>query len=80
MWIVSFLCGICIGMVVCLYWANKNVIEVTDTFFPNKSRSKTQQEQDAVLQLKNEIAKSGALKLEYSESGTVKVTLRVVKK
>jgi hypothetical protein len=38
------------------------IMEISDVFTPNPARSKTQQAQDAVMQLKNEIAKTGAVK------------------
>jgi len=54
-------------------------ITITDTFVPNESRSENMQAQDAVMQLKNEIAQSGALKMEKDENNNIKVTLKLVK-
>ena len=49
-----------------------------DIFVPNDNRSQSQLLQDAVMQLKNEIANSGALKIEGCDDGKFMVTLEVV--
>lgn len=54
-----------------------NVIEVSDVFTPNPARSETQQAQDAIMQLKNEIAKTGALKI-TTYADCKKATLKIV--
>jgi hypothetical protein len=54
------------------------VKELSDTFYPNKGRSETQISNDAVMQLKNEIASSGAVKYKELENGNVKVSIKVI--
>ena len=63
-----------------LGWGAKrlNVITISDTFKPSTLRSQSQQIQDAVLQLKNELAATGALKREALPDGFEKVSLKVV--
>jgi hypothetical protein len=53
---------------------------VSDTFTPNKNRTERQLRNDAVLQLSNEIADSGALLLTQLKNGDYKATLKLVKK
>jgi len=53
------------------------IITVTDVFTPNPTRSKNMQAQDAVMQLKNEIVKSGALKMEKVENNRIRVSLKL---
>jgi hypothetical protein len=55
-----------------------NIIKISDTFTPDKERSEIQQKQDAVMLLKDEIAKSGALKITPLENGKVEVTLTLI--
>jgi len=66
--------SIFVGIVI----ANSNVHIVTDTFIVNKNRTENLQRQDAVMLLKNELAKCKGLKLKYNEeSGETTVTLRI---
>jgi len=77
--IVAMLLGGLVGFHIGFWSYEKNVKTLSDEHLPNYARSKTQQEQDAVMLLKNEIAESGALQFEELESGSVRVSLRVVK-
>jgi len=62
----------------------KRIITLSDTLKPvlqkstTKTRNEKQKKQDAVLQLQNEIATSGALKFVELEDGTQKVELTVL--
>jgi hypothetical protein len=54
------------------------VIELVDTFFPNKGRSDAQIVQDAVMKLKNEIVQCGAVTYKELENGNIEVSLKVL--
>ncbi|MDR2205753.1 MAG: hypothetical protein LBE36_06335 [Flavobacteriaceae bacterium] len=55
-----------------------DAIEISDTFTPNKTRSEKQQRHDAVMLLKDEIAKSEALNITPLENGKVEVSLMLI--
>jgi len=63
-----------------LGWAFRriDVITISDTFKPSTLRSPAQQIQDAIMQLKNELMNTGALKRETLPDGQEKVSLKVV--
>ena len=55
------------------------VVELSDKFTPNTYRTKAQISNDAVLQLANELSKSGAIKIiENINSPEVEVKIKVV--
>ena len=56
----------------------KKIVELSDVLLYNPSRTQTQFVQDAVMQLKNEIAKSGAVKIDKMSDGNYKVSIKVV--
>jgi hypothetical protein len=56
-----------------------SIVELTDVFKPNPSRSPHQLKQDAIMQLKNEIAKSGAGKYKKIEDGMYEVKIKVLR-
>ena len=56
-----------------------NIVEVYDTFTPNPGRSLKQLKQDAIMQLKNEIAESGAGIYKKLSDGKFEVRIKVVK-
>jgi hypothetical protein len=73
--IVASIFGFIIGI-----WYNKQqAITVSDRFTPNRKRTDVQIATDAVMQLQNEIANSGALKMEKLPNGDIRVKLKVVK-
>ena len=53
-------------------------VELSDVLKANIKRSGRQVLQDGVMQLKNEIAASGAVRQETLENGDIRVTLKVV--
>ena len=55
-----------------------NVVELSDTMKANAKRTGKQVLQDGVMQLKNEIAASGAVSQEKLGDGNIRVTLKVV--
>ena len=57
---------------------DSDVLELTDTLKPGVKRSNYQVLQDGVMQLKNEIALSGAVKRETLEDGTIRVSIKVL--
>ena len=71
---VSFMLGFAIGSII-----NKpKIAELSDVFTPSSNRSDKKVLQDAVMQLQNEIAGSGAVKHETLDDGTVRVSIKVV--
>jgi len=72
---ISFVLGLLLGK----YTFKQDVVEVCDSFKPNPKRTDGQLACDAILQLQNEIAKSGCLRVEKKEDGTYLVSLRLVK-
>jgi len=56
----------------------KKTVELSDVLAYNPSRTQTQFVQDAVMQLKNEIANSGAVKIDKMSDGNYKVSIKVV--
>ena len=54
------------------------IVELSDIFRPSASRTGKNMMKDAVLQLQNEIAESGAVKKEELENGEVVVSIKVV--
>jgi len=69
-----------IGMIAGFFLYSKTVITVTDRFKPNKNRTDEQIKNDAVLQLSNDIAKSGALETTELPNGYLRVNLKIVKR
>ena len=55
------------------------VVTLSDTLKANVKRTEKQKLGDGVLQLQNEIIKSGAVKYETPVDGEIKVYLKVVK-
>ena len=58
--------------------AKSSVVEFSDVLKANAKRSDIQVMQDAIMQLKNEIAESGAIKKEKLENGDIKVSIKVL--
>jgi hypothetical protein len=56
----------------------RKVITLSDRLVTKTWRSDVQRKQDAVLQLQNEILKSGAVKMKELANGDYRVTLKVV--
>jgi len=77
--ILAAIIGVTFGFILGFYIRGRKIVTVTDTFVPNQTRSEYMQAQDAVMQLKNEIAKSGAIKIEKAENNQIKVSLKLVK-
>jgi len=77
--ILAAIIGILVGIILGYYIKSRKTITVTDTFVPNQSRGEYMQAQDAVMQLKNEIAHCGAIKIEKAENNQLKVSLKLVK-
>jgi len=75
MLIVATVTGI-IGILMGRYSVRTKTL--TDVMKVNKYRTKKQQLQDAVMQLKNEIADSGAIQILDFEDDTIGVSIRVV--
>jgi len=73
--IVSFLAGALIG----IWLYASRCITLSDIYKPKSNRSPEEYKRDAVLQLQNEITKSGAVKWKTLPDGKVKITLRVVR-
>ena len=55
-----------------------NVVELSDVLKPGVYRTDRQKLQDGVLQLKNEIAASGAVRQRLLENGDMEVSIKVV--
>ena len=76
--IISSFVSIVIGFLLCLAYKKVNVIEVSDVLNTSVKRSDKQVLQDGLMQLKNEIAATGAVKQEKLADGNIRVSLKVV--
>ena len=70
----AFLLGWAVSSFVC----KPKIMELSDVFTPSPNRSDKRILQDAVMQLQNEIADSGAVKHEALADGKVRVSMKVV--
>ena len=68
-----------IGFFVALWLQKSKIITLTDIYVPKQNEHENKIKQSCVLQLSNEIIKSGALKTEKLYSGKIRVTLKVIK-
>ena len=68
-----------IGLLVGKYIFKQNVVEVYDNFIPKEKRNENQIIYDSILQLQNEIAKSGCMRMEKNDDGSYLISLRMVK-
>jgi len=73
--------GMMVGWFLCDWWfSKKRIVVISDTLKPaNGYRSDGQRKRDAVLQLQNEIAESGALCIDDDINGETVVSLKLVK-
>ena len=76
--IISSFVSVVIGFLLGLAYKKVNVIEVSDVLNSNVNRSEKQVLGDGLMQLKNEIAATGAVKRETLADGNIKVSLKVV--
>jgi hypothetical protein len=76
--ILSFL-GVAFGFLCGMVWEKRKTIKVTDRFTPNKMRTDEQIKNDAVMQLSNEITKSGALEIVELPNGDLRANLKLIK-
>ena len=73
--IASLIAGIIIGRLS----ISSKIVTLSDVYTPKPDRDPKRMAQDEVMQLQNEIIKSGAVKLEKLPEGRVRVRLKVVK-
>jgi len=77
--IISFLLIGFVGILIGRMSKSVKVVTLHDILKSKETyRSETQKLQDGVMQLKNEIANSNAMKIEELESGDYNITLKVV--
>jgi len=79
MTVVAAIILLAVGITLGVHYECNKTIKITDNFIPNKHRTEAQIANDAVLQLSNEIVRSGALKFDDTGDGEYRISLKLKK-